>query len=282
MVTHASFAYHFDKTKYARIGVMPRHGTSADQVKWFDIAPCFMFHVSNAYEETDAEGNTTVVVCGCRFENFNLTLREVDTDYLAKSQTYHEWRLPLGRWDGSENADDDAAARTASSSGLPVALERCVLPFACDFPAIHPARVGRKHRFAWLPRMATDTGPAAPLMDRVVKLDGDRVVGEIAFGKGRFGGECVFVPRPRGGASSWPPRPPLSDADEDDGWLVTFIYDRGTRTSEFVVWDARTMADEPVAVVALPQRVPYGFHGAWVPAGERAKMDPVGTMRSRL
>ena len=290
MATRGHFAYHFDKSAYARIGVMPRHGTSAAQIKWFDVDPCFMFHVSNAYEERDADGNTTVVVFGCRFEDFNLTLRDIDTDYLAESQTYHEWRLPLGKWDGSAGGigADAAAARTASSSskGFPVALEREVLPFACDFPAIHPARVGRRHRFAWLPRMATTTGPAAPLMDRVVKYDheGGRVVGEIAFGPGRYGGECVYVPRPRPGdaGGAWPPPPPPSGADEDDGWLITFIYDQHAKASEFVVFDARTMASEPVAVVALPQRVPYGFHGTWIPASERAKMEGVGAMRSRL
>jgi carotenoid cleavage dioxygenase len=31
------------------------------------------------------------------------------------------------------------------------------------------------------------------------------------------------------------------------------------------VFDAATMAAEPVASVALP-RIPFGFHGSWVPA----------------
>jgi len=34
----------------ARIGLLPREGTSAD-VRWFDIDPCFVFHTLNAYEE---------------------------------------------------------------------------------------------------------------------------------------------------------------------------------------------------------------------------------------
>ena len=37
MATRGSFAYDFDKKAYARIGVMPRHGTSAAEVKWFDV-----------------------------------------------------------------------------------------------------------------------------------------------------------------------------------------------------------------------------------------------------
>ncbi|MEM7591792.1 MAG: carotenoid oxygenase family protein, partial [Cyanobacteria bacterium P01_A01_bin.83] len=35
-------------------------------------------------------------------------------------------------------------------------------------------------------------------------------------------------------------------------------------TSELVVIDAQNVASEPVARVLIPQRVPYGFHGAWI------------------
>ena len=49
---------------------------------------------------------------------------------------------------------------------------------------------------------------------------------------------------------------------EDDGYLVTFVHDEhaSTRGTALVVYDAKTMADKPVARVPLPQRVPYGFH----------------------
>ena len=36
------------------------------------------------------------------------------------------------------------------------------------------------------------------------------------------------------------------------------------RESEVVIIDAKTMAPEPVAVVKLPQRVPYGFHALFM------------------
>lgn len=67
-------------------------------------------------------------------------------------------------------------------------------------------------------------------------------------------GEHVFAPRP--GASS-----------EDDGWLLSLVLDRETRTTDLVVLDARDLESGPVARVHLPRRVPIGFHANWIPAG---------------
>ena len=71
-------------------------------------------------------------------------------------------------------------------------------------------------------------------------------------GRGRLPGEASFVRRD--GANA-----------EDDGYLMTYVFDAGNEASEFVIYDASTMSDEPVATVHLP-RVPFGFHGNWVPS----------------
>jgi carotenoid cleavage dioxygenase len=51
---------------------------------------------------------------------------------------------------------------------------------------------------------------------------------------------------------------------EDDGYLVSFVYDRAEKRSEMVVVDCRDFSASPVARVLLPQRVPFGFHGIWL------------------
>ena len=55
---------------------------------------------------------------------------------------------------------------------------------------------------------------------------------------------------------------------EDDGYLATYVYDSASDSSDFVVYDAKTCSEKPVASVRLPQRVPYGFHGMHINAAQ--------------
>jgi carotenoid cleavage dioxygenase len=94
-----------------------------------------------------------------------------------------------------------------------------------------------------------------PMAQSGAILKYDRVTGartSIELGLGQIPGEPVFAPAEGGGA-------------EDDGYLMTFVYDASTDTSRFMVFDAATMDDEPVGAVDLP-RIPFGFHGSWIPS----------------
>jgi carotenoid cleavage dioxygenase len=46
---------------------------------------------------------------------------------------------------------------------------------------------------------------------------------------------------------------------------VSYVYNPATDTSDLVILDAERPAAEPVATVHLPARVPFGFHGNWIP-----------------
>ncbi|MFD7999206.1 carotenoid oxygenase family protein [Streptomyces mirabilis] len=43
--------YRWDEEYGARLGVMSRTPGSTD-VRWYDVDPCYVFHVGNAYEDT--------------------------------------------------------------------------------------------------------------------------------------------------------------------------------------------------------------------------------------
>ncbi|TVS16729.1 MAG: carotenoid oxygenase [Gammaproteobacteria bacterium] len=120
---------------------------------------------------------------------------------------------------------------------------------AQEFPRCHPGRNGKPYRYGYSVAVEADTFPA------INKIDVHTgVVTRVDIGPGRHAGEPYFVPR--AGAE-----------DEDDGYLLNYVYDQSRDASELMVLDARTPAEGPIARVLLPARVPYGFHGSWVPDG---------------
>jgi carotenoid cleavage dioxygenase len=73
-----------------------------------------------------------------------------------------------------------------------------------------------------------------------------------SFGRGASLGEAVFVPREDG-------------AGESEGWLLLLVHSAETGRSALHILNAEDMTGEAQAVIELPQRVPAGFHGNWVP-----------------
>jgi carotenoid cleavage dioxygenase len=65
--------------------------------------------------------------------------------------------------------------------------------------------------------------------------------------------EPVFVPRDAAAA-------------EGDGWLLCVVWRGEARRSDLIVLDTSDVAAGPVATVPLAHRVPFGFHGNWMPA----------------
>jgi carotenoid cleavage dioxygenase len=118
-----------------------------------------------------------------------------------------------------------------------------------EFPRVDERLVGRPHRYgytAWSGEKGVEQGA-------LLKYDLEQGTSEAqTFGNGQSSGEGVFVPR-------------SDDATEDDGWVMSLVYDRATDRSDLVILDAQDFSGEPVVRVHLPQRVPVGFHGNWVP-----------------
>jgi carotenoid cleavage dioxygenase len=72
------------------------------------------------------------------------------------------------------------------------------------------------------------------------------------FGPGHASLEPVFVPR--GGAT-----------DEDDGYIMSYVYNGERNSSDVVILSAQDFTGQPLAVIELPVRVPFGFHGNSIP-----------------
>jgi carotenoid cleavage dioxygenase len=223
--------FSWEPERGTRLGVMPRSGGNAD-VHWFETDPCYVFHPMNAYTE-----NGEVVLDVARYEQliFMDPRAARDPGWRDKNVAkLHRWRLDLRGGGLKSTPLDDRDG---------------------EFPRIDERRVGRKHRFGYM----AATGPegnedGVPVWTAVQKYDLERGTSQLrAFGRQNGVSEPLFVPRHEA-------------AEEDDGYLLVLMYDRARNASSFFVLDARHVTGAPLAEVRIPHRVPYGFHGNWVPA----------------
>ena len=123
-----------------------------------------------------------------------------------------------------------------------------------EFPRIDPARIGRRHRYVYT--LGAPPGlTRAWRLRRVVKrdLERDDATESFDYGPGVLPEEHVFVPRPF-------PR------GEDDGWLLGPFLDYERGASGLAVFDARHIADGPLARAWLDYPLPLAFHGHFSPA----------------
>lgn len=119
-----------------------------------------------------------------------------------------------------------------------------------ELPRVDERLVGRRHRYGYAPSFSL--AGASVQFGGLVKHDlaaGTTV--ERAFDADQSAGEAVFVPE-------------SPDAGEDEGWLLSLVYDAGRDATDLVILDAADFSGAEVARVHLPQRVPYGFHGWWL------------------
>ena len=115
-----------------------------------------------------------------------------------------------------------------------------------EFPMINMAYSGRKNRYAygWVSIDYWRT--------TLVKKDLENSLNDKMWSKdSHYPGEMFFVPRP--GAE-----------DEDDGVLMTVVFDGEQRRSYLLLLDGTTFTE--VDRSYLPFRVPFSFHGNWFPA----------------
>jgi len=164
-------------------------------------------------------------------------------------------RLPYIWRHGPMDFPQPALHRWTIDTAAGTVAEEQVDDLAAEFPRVPDARVGLKHRFGYMMGNVDASTFEDPMSTNGSLLKYDRESGvrtSIAVGAGRLPGEAVFVPKD-------------DSHSEDDGYLMTYVFDADTGASEFVIFDAASMSDEPVGTVQLP-RVPFGFHGNWVPS----------------
>jgi carotenoid cleavage dioxygenase len=225
------FAWEPDKGVH--LGILPRHGGTAEDIRWVEMDICFAFHFMNAY---DSDG--VIQVDACQFKQAPL-FPTPSGESTGKTQPF------LTRW----TIDMNEAGSRAS-------FER-IDEYESEFPQCDPRFVGKPYRHGWY--ASCDGQLKSPLSENenfynvVGHYDHDNGA-EDRFSCGQaMTSEAIFVPR-------------SPDAAEGEGYLMSVVTSFETRTSSLYIFDALKVSAGPLAKVHLSHRVPAGFHGGWRPA----------------
>jgi carotenoid cleavage dioxygenase-like enzyme len=188
-----------------------------------------MLHVVNCWEDGD-----WVVMLGCRSADPSLHPDPQDGRIAAMlsglklQANLYRWRFNMKTGAVQEGPLNDANA---------------------EFPMIRPSVTGVSNRWAYLQHIPYEV-PAT--FESLMKFDvRSGAYTEYRYGPGVYGSETPFAARPGG-------------QEEDEGYLVSFVTDTADWSSACLVFDARDIVQGPVATVALPQRIPAGFHATWI------------------
>mmetsp|Transcript_7385 Transcript_7385/g.27121 ORF Transcript_7385/g.27121 Transcript_7385/m.27121 type:complete len:597 (+) Transcript_7385:66-1856(+) len=237
----------YNPEKALRMGIMPRFGSGKD-IKWVDIGKGGMvFHTVNAYDEGDyvvlqamwAPDTTISPPC----DSESAYLKWIREEFL----TGHSNACVIKEWKVNCVTGELVSERILDT-------EQKLL----EFPKINPSFCGKHHTVSYSNFVDAEATQAvgAPLYAGIQKIketaDGSLQSSLHEMEAGVFCGEVDFIARPNATA-------------EDDGWLVCYTHNEITGDSELRIVDCQDFTGPAAAIVKLPQRVPYGLHGAFIP-----------------
>ncbi|GAA4052911.1 carotenoid oxygenase family protein [Parerythrobacter jejuensis] len=219
-----------------RFALIPRHGQPED-IRWFEAEPTFVLHWTNAWEESDEvvlEGYHQTNPMPEPLENMGEHGHMMAyVDEHSFESRLHRWRFNLKTGETTEERLDDRIV---------------------EFGMINPDYLGQKSRYVW----STTTRPGWFLFNGYIRHDTETGASqEYALPEGVYASESPMIPRKGGSA-------------EDEGYLVTFLIDENTGTSQCAILDASDITKGPICRLALPHKLCSGTHSTWV---ERSQLD---------
>ncbi len=123
----------------------------------------------------------------------------------------------------------------------------------CEFAMVNPKLQGKDAKYSWMAiaEKLTGNGPLQAIK-KINLLNKD---------------SCRWSAAPRGFVGE-PIMIPIKNSNiEDDGWVLTLIWNSETKKTELVILKANDLSHQ--ATLEIPIIIPYGLHGSWVNSDSR-------------
>lgn len=217
--------FNFNSKEPTKIIIISRHEFGKMEI--LETESFFGFHHGNAWEK---DGNIYLQsICANSYPKKEKEELDLEGVNFSDFPTGNLWQFTL------------------SLSSKTVVREK-IETRGCDYPSVHPQWVGKEHRYLYMSvtHSPLTNGPNQDIM-KLDKKSGERQI--WSPGARGFAGEPVFVPRPGG-------------TQEDDGWIISMVYDASLHRTYIVILNAEDIT-QVVAKLNLSHHIPQGFHGTW-------------------
>ena len=184
---------------------------------------------------------------------------EVDEDTIILDVIRSDGRSATGKsmsWPWATSIDE--YSRTSSKKSLwryslqmdsGLVMKECIDKLQTSFGVVNPAVSGQKHQYIYAAVGGRGSEVAPP--QGIAKFDVDAGIKEVWMPEGcEFCGEPMFAPK-------------RSRNGEDEGYIISVLYNGKTDESEMVVLDAQNVRAGPVSRVPLGIVIPHGYHGCF-------------------
>jgi all-trans-8'-apo-beta-carotenal 15,15'-oxygenase len=221
---------HWEAKRPTLILLVPRDGRGKPRI--IETDAFFQFHFANGFEEDGA-----LVLDLARYPDYH-TIGQVLRDYW-KSEWPSRGMAALTRLRVDLSTGKVESRTYDSGTGN-------------EYPRINPAYTGKRQRYAYIACNPADR--VQGLQQQLARVDLETgAVSRHDFGPDGYPGEPLFIAARAGGA-------------EDDGVVVTLVFDANRQRTDIVGLDARDLAARPLFVAKLKHHVPFPLHGTFAPA----------------
>lgn len=214
----------------ARIGLIDRHHPERKPL-WIETESFWVWHFMNAFEQDEK------VVIDCAYYP-QMKLESTIETLLANQSHFQRIVVDLNTKSVSQQPLDDRVV---------------------DFPTLNQQQISQPYQFGYMPHidLALIAQKGIPnYFPELIQYDVVQQTSRVhRFQPGCYGGEAIVVPTN-----------PESVESTAHHYVITWIFDQNTHTSDLLILDASNFTAAPIARIHLPIRVPMGLHGSWIAA----------------
>ncbi len=235
----------------SKILIVPRKSDSEEPFEVELGSRCFNYHIANSYEEGHEIVMDLHLTHDFTYKLFgtkpNVPVRETMDLTIGPRTTLHRLRINV-------------------QERRMVSCEKLIPDFdvTADLITVSPSVTGKRHRYIYIvggiPNNTDDQNTTAyPTTLGKVDVEGCKT------GKDRFKmwqskqheflTEAYFIPQSRS----------TGNGEEDDGFLITNLYNGRTECAEVLIFNAQQIEAGPICRIPLPGHIGYSVHGGFFP-----------------